>query len=265
MRIVAIGGVVPTLGHDKTVPIREALDWQGVPPHALIIPSSSTHQAKYDKVIESNAAMFARLGVSHSVLHKFGERPTLTQIAHEIGRSTMLLVPGGNGPYLLNALRDHETGNAIKHAVKYEDKTLAGTSVGATLSGKYMHSNPATHPSTTYGWDFTYLRGLGLLDAAIGAHGDKHDPIPHGQRPDSRLENMLDTLPQDVRFGFAIDNGAALMINGDHSYPRKLVEYSQGDVHVLVNSRSRGTFAQPVGRNAMFLTQVVNEAIATAA
>ncbi|CAN5416377.1 hypothetical protein BH09PAT4_BH09PAT4_02250 [soil metagenome] len=205
MNILAIGG------GDKTEAIRSTLN--SLPDEGtrvLLIPSACSIRGAYDRKVSSLQKYFAEFGVATSVLHEFDEAPTKTRIEHELGRASMLYTIGGNAPHMMQTLESHGTDSAIFNAIR-GGKTHAGTSAGALLPFRLMHSNVSARPSKEE-WDFQFLEGLGLLPGVLAVHANQHDNTPNGPRPDSRLEHLVANFPLAAEFGLALDNGAAIRL-----------------------------------------------------
>lgn len=206
MNIVAIGG------GDRMVPLKKALELTGKPaPHALIIPTAASTQASFDKKVGIYASTFDKLGVSSEVLHDFNQTPSSDEIEHKIGNASLLYTFGGNTPYMIRTMAEHGTNKAIAEAIR-EGKVHAGLSAGALLPFRLALSNPAARPAET-NWDFEFVEpGVNIIDAAVTAHADAHDPTPYGVREDSRLEALLSHFPHSVNEGYAISNNATAIL-----------------------------------------------------
>lgn len=225
MKIVAIGG------GDKTPAIKHALDLTGEErPSVLLIPTASSTEKAYSRKAALTEEFFHGIGVATSMLHEYGEDPSEEKIAHEIGRAALLYTIGGNTPYMLKTMRRHGTDTAISSAIR-GGKLHAGTSAGALLPFELAHSNISARP-TLEEWDYKYLPTLGLIPGVATAHADQHDKTPHGLRPDSRREALMQTFPDAVDLGYAIDNGAALVINDEAHYAVQADESAR--VHTIV-------------------------------
>jgi peptidase E len=95
--------------------------------------------------------------------------------------------------------------------------TLSGTSAGAILPFELAQSNPAKKPAEEV-WEYEFIRGLGIIPAAVAAHANQHDKTRDGLRPDSRFEHFHANFPESASIGFAIENGAALVIAGQEAH-----------------------------------------------
>lgn len=208
MNIVAIGG------GNKTPIMAEAflrLD----SPNVLIIPSACSTEKSYDKKVAACEQFFNGFGLRYVTLHKLDETPSATKLDEEFGKAHLLYVIGGNSPHMMKTLKEHGSDDAIRTAVARR-VTLAGTSAGAILPFQLAHSNPAKKPAEEI-WDYEFIDALGIIPAAVTAHADQHDPSPNGLRPDSRFDHFQANFPETIQMGFAIQNGAALVINGSEA------------------------------------------------
>ncbi len=210
MNIVAIGG------GERTPHVQKALDLTGEEkPRALIIPSAASTQSSFDKKVGIYSQAFNDLGVSADVLHEYGETPSKDEIADKIGKASLLYTFGGNSPYMIRTLAEHGTGKAIYDAVR-NGKVHAGLSAGALLPFRLALSNPVGNPAEV-DWEYEYLEpGINLIDAAVTAHADQHDPRLGEVREDSRMDAFVRTFPHAAHKGFAISNNASAIF-GDNA------------------------------------------------
>lgn len=225
MNIVAIGG------GEKTRAAQHAIDLSGAEkPVVLLVPSAASTEKAYITKVSRLSDFFTKLGVEAAVLHKFNQHPSVIEVAHQIGRASLIYTIGGNSPYMLETMRDHGTDTAIAHAIR-SGTVHAGTSAGALLPFELAHSNVARRPSEE-SWDYKYLPTLGLVPGAATAHADQHDLTPHGQRPESRFDAFLRTLPSNINVGYGIDNNAAVVF--DHSGPVRVIrEHPSANVNLV--------------------------------
>lgn len=212
MNIVAIGG-----GTKKAEMLKTAVDMSGDEnPNVLLVPTASSSREKYTKLTTKAMNSFKDIDVETSLLHDYREAPSPTRIAHEIGRASVIYTIGGNTPIMMRKMRRHGTDSAIATAIMM-GKVHAGSSAGALLPFEIGQSNVSPNPEHEE-WDFEYLKLLGLVPGVLGVHANKRDGTPNGPRPDSRLEALQATFPMNVNRGYAIDEDAALVINGSAPY-----------------------------------------------
>lgn len=208
MRIAAIGGKIkePILGEFITdLPTSDV----------LIIPTACSTPRSYNSKVPACTRMFTELGLTSAVLHEYDQAPTPTAIEHELGRASLVYVIGGNSPYMLEKMPEHGTDAALRAAVTRGDVALAGTSAGALLPFSRFMSCPAKQPAEE-DWQYTYLKGLDIIPAAATAHANQHDKHLHDAIKGTRYDNF--SLPKDTAMGFAIENNAALVIDGERAY-----------------------------------------------
>lgn len=209
MHIVAIGG-----GNKEPIlaPIINRIET----PDMVIIPTACSTEKSYDRKVAVSQKWCGEFGLKTSVLHEFGEKPSADKVAELLGRASIAYVIGGNTPYMLEKLPEHETDLAITSAV-HRGMWLTGTSAGALLPFESGLSCPAKKPAEE-DWDYTYVSTLGIVPGAVTAHANQVDPHPHRTNGATRFEHFAQTLPLDQSVGFGIDNHAALVIDGDRTY-----------------------------------------------
>ena len=144
------------------------------------------------------------------MLHGYGETPTETQIAHELGAASLLYTIGGNSPYMLKTMRQHGTDVAVAEAIR-TGKVHAGVSAGALLPFELAHSCVAKKPAEEQ-WDYELLHGLNLISGVASAHANQFDPAPTGFRSETRHEALVSHFPQ-VQRGYTVDNGASMIFS----------------------------------------------------
>lgn len=229
MNIVAIGGGKK---EPAIAAARERLESQNV----ILVPSACSTDTSYARKVGNCATFFTEIGMNVSVLHEFREIPSNTRIEHELGAAALAYVIGGNTPYMMRTLAEHGSDDAIKRFIE-QDKTIAGTSAGALLPFEIGQSCPARRPAEE-DWEYAYVKMLGSVPAAAVVHADQHDPTLRGLMPGSRLDNIMSAFPEGARAGFAIDNGAALLIHGNTATIQKVS--SEADVHFLSRDPEEG-------------------------
>ena len=227
MEIIAIGG------GDKTDAVKEALNRTGSEhPSVLLIPSACSTENSYNKKVPLLKAFFTQLGVEGTALHEFNKQPSPDEIAEKIGQAALLYTIGGNTPFMIRTMQEHGTDTMIKTAIEH-GKVHAGVSAGALLPFELAHSCIAAKPAET-DWDYDYIPGLGIIPGVATAHADSHDPTPYGLRPDSRLDALLNTFPDTIQTGYAIDNGAALVFSTNS--PAVITSSPTARVHTIRHS-----------------------------
>lgn len=236
MPIVAIGG------GPKEPAIRTALqDSPFEHTHVLIIPTACSIPGSYARKVPASVSFFTNVfGLTPEVLHEYGETPTATKIQHELGKATLIFTIGGNTPYMLKRMEESTLGEVLSEKLREGTAIHSGVSAGALLPFDHIHTNPSARPSVE-SWDFKHLSGLGVLHGIATAHAGKHDPTPAGNRPDSRLDNLVANFPDDIRFGIGIDDGAAVIIG---EMPRLITQPGTG-VH-LIEKAEAGISTRPI-------------------
>jgi peptidase E len=209
MRIVSIGG------GDKAPILEEAVRRYDVS-KVLIVPSACSTSKSYDRKVPATLQLFSeQLHVPKvSLLHRFDQTPTPTQIEHEVATSDLIYVIGGHTPTLMKSLALHGTGKAIRQATQNDQSMLAGISAGALLPFRKAMINPATRPGEQ-DWDYDFIDGMDLIPAAATAHANQYDPHPDsGRNTTTRRDWFFQNLGALALPGIAIDNHAALVIDG---------------------------------------------------
>lgn len=235
MNIVAIGG------GDRTPAVDRALELNGSErSNVLIIPTAASTEASYNRKTTNLVDFFTDKGIVPNVLHKFGEMPPREQLEYAIGSATLLYTFGGNSPYMIRTMQEHGLQKIIRNAIT-SGTVHAGLSAGALLPFAHIHSNPEAKPAEK-DWDYTYLKpGVNIIPAAATAHAEQHDMTPNGRRSDSRMEDLVDTLPREVDRGFAINNGAAAIFGANAEIiladPKAGVHYVFRNEHGQVQTR----------------------------
>lgn len=244
MNVLSIGG-----GQKEPI-LREAIgDFDN--PEVLIIPSSCSTETAYERKVGNCIKLFDRLGLPNVVLHGYAETPTETQIDQSFGRANVLYVIGGNAPYMMRTLAAQGTDQTIKETVG-NGALLSGTSAGALLPFKMGYSCPAVAPAKEE-WEYAFIPGLDLLDAAVTTHADKRDPAPAGELPENRLRYFSADIPEGV-LGIGLDNSAALYIRGGSG--RILRSAPGAEVYVIDPAAENGT-AAPI-QDSDYLDNVVS-------
>ncbi len=214
-RVKAFNAALELTGHEEV--------------NVLIIPTACSTEKSYDIKVPLTADRFKKLGVKVRILHELGEHPTKERLAQEIGHASLIYTIGGNTPYLLEQLHTFDGFNPLRKAIT--NGTLhAGTSAGALLPFELAHSNIAKRPAEEE-WDYAFLPTLGVIPGVATVHANQHDPMPHGERPDSRIEALISAFPETVSTGYAIDNGASLVIHDESLKP--ILESAGANVHLL--------------------------------
>ncbi len=224
MHITAIGG------GDKTLAIQHTLDTLPTEKSdVLLIPTACSTPQSHERKVTANARFFEAFGVNVSVLHEHDATVSPTEIEHKIGSAALLYTIGGNTPYMLKTMHEQGIDAATADAVK-NGTPHAGTSAGALLLFSGLHINPSALPKKE-DWDFTIAPGIGLLRGVATAHADRHDPTPQGNKPYSRMEHLAQNFPFSHDIGIAIDDGAAVVFNGDE---QKVIRSTpNANVHIL--------------------------------
>lgn len=251
MRIAAIGGgdKQPILGN-----FISELDKA----NAIIIPTACSTEASYNRKVPTCQDSLGALGLHTTVLHKFGETPTLTAIEQEFGNADLAFVIGGNSPYMLKTMAAHGTDKVLAEAVR-KGLSLAGVSAGALLPFADFMSCPAKKPAEEM-WEYEYLKGAGLIQAVATAHANQTDKHPDPHHRGTRLSFFRQTQfgEQTAPVGFAIDNGAALVIDSQRDTNQVYVGRSAAEstVHVL-QSDIAGAFHEVATQDDSWLTELV--------
>lgn len=223
MSILSIGG-----GNQEPA-IRRALEINGAEHnHALIIPTACSTPSAYDRKVSAISSLFETIGVSASVLHKYGEIPSVDQTVSSFGEAESLYTIGGNTPYLMGVLGVTQIGQSIETAI-HEGKPHMGTSVGASLPFEFMHSNPSAN-STAEQWDYTIFKGLAIARGLAVVHANAVEATVEGRRKDSRLVDALGRMNAEHNIGLAIDNGAAVLLG---KTPAVVKTVDAAKVHIL--------------------------------
>ncbi|MGF7229496.1 MAG: Type 1 glutamine amidotransferase-like domain-containing protein [Candidatus Saccharibacteria bacterium] len=209
MRIAAIGG------GDRR-PVLEPIIAQLETPQAVIIPTACSTETSYNKKVPACAASLGELGLQTAVLHEYGEQPSADKIAELLGSASLAYVIGGNTPYLLKNLALQGSNQALIEFAE-RDGWLTGLSAGALLPFARGMSCPAAKPAETP-WEYEYVHGLGVIPAAVTAHANQIDPHPSRQEQATRMDYFERTLPADTPIGFALENNAALVIDGSRAH-----------------------------------------------
>ena len=237
MKIVAMGGGERTKAFDTTLELTGHEDVT-----ALIVPTACSTERSYSSKVPLTVDRFRDLGVKTSVLHEFGQSPSQERIAHELGRASLIYTIGGNTPHLLNQLHAFGGFDPIREAV-LSGTLHAGTSAGALLPFEIAHSNIAKKPAEEE-WDYAFLPTLGVVPGVATAHANQHDPTPAGRRQDTRLEALVSAFPQNMSVGYAIDNGASLVITDDAV--GSINETTGSRVHLLSRKNDSSISVEPL-------------------
>ncbi len=229
MNIVAMGGGERSRAFDESLALSGSEH-----PLVLILPTACSTEPSYAKKVPLTVERFTNLGVDVAVLHEYGEHPTKDQLAHELGRASLIYTIGGNTPYMLKQLNAFDGVDALRTTL-HNGTLHSGTSAGALLPFELAHSNVAQRPAEEE-WDYAFLPTLGVVPGVATAHANQHDPTPQGKRTESRLEALAANFPANVTRGYGIDNSASLIITDQGM--RVISEAPRANAYMLIREHS---------------------------
>ena len=224
MNIVAIGG-------GRRGPILETIVDQLETPRAVLIPTACSVKDGYDKKVPACLKSLVGLGLETEILHAYNEDPSSDKVSELIGRASLVYIIGGNTPTLLAKSAEYGTDNALREGAQ-RGLWITGTSAGALLPFTYGMSCPVSDPETTP-WEYEDLTCLDIfpVPARITAHASSIDPHPTRQEQITRFDHFQKTMPRSTDLGFAIENNAALIMDGDTLSVRRAKP--EAAVHVI--------------------------------
>ncbi|WP_159639091.1 Type 1 glutamine amidotransferase-like domain-containing protein [Erysipelothrix anatis] len=181
-------------------------------PKMLFIPTASSDDAGY---IHDFSMHFESLGCDVSSLQLVIQTPNQADVESAIRGSDIIYVSGGDTRFMINHWEQFGIRALLQEA--YNDgKVLCGVSAGSICWYVWGNSDSESF-SENQEWRFIQTPGLGFIKAA-------HCPHFNEEGRESFIEMMYDetSIP-----GLALDNGAALVINGNDQYIIKEDESSR--------------------------------------
>ena len=219
---------------------KEHLPWaieQLDSPDVLLIPTACSTPKSYARKVDDYQDFFNRSGLNTEVLHTLGNRPSKTELQHKLGKASLVYVPGGHTPTLLEEWDKFGIKDQLETFVKEPGKIYAGASAGAIAVFSYGLVCPAKNTSTE-DWDFEVREGTGLVRAYATVHADSVETTKTKPRVDyfaNYGRHLIATMP-----GVSIDNHASLLIDGQKikasyldSMPDRTVIYTAGNPTTL--------------------------------
>lgn len=179
-------------------------------PNVLLVTSASYEKEDAIKYAAAGKRVFGKEnGASVSVLHKFGQLPTATQIEHEVGKADMVWFTGGSSQLAMDILKTSGADVALNAAAI--EKPFGGGSFGCIAMAKHGMSYYTDDGSNQY----INFDGFGYLDAVVSPHLDFIEPEDGNTLPRSHFFMKFLTkggLYVPV-FGIGVDHEAGLGIS----------------------------------------------------
>lgn len=197
-------------------------------PKILFIPTASGDSESYYEVVKEH---FLSLGCSEVNVLYMSDQNMLKRAEDSIMSHDAIYVGGGNTLRMMTLWRKHGIEKMLQRAMK-SGVVLSGLSAGAVCWFSYGNSD--SRKFTSGSDKLIKVTGTGFIDALCCPH---YDAEPHRQLD---LKRMMQKTPNKV--AIAIDNGAALVVDGDTyhiatSLPGAKVRkvfWSRGEYHIIV-------------------------------
>ena len=146
------------------------------------------------------------------ILTDLNQRPTVEQIRKIIMGADIVYVGGGNVTRLMTALKETGTDKILKEA--YDNGiVMSGNSAGGCV---WFESYDNDEDDDFDGTEKTFKtkQALGFVRGYFVLHWDKK--IEDGFEPDSASKNAVrKMLNKESKFGYAVEEGAAIMVQTD--------------------------------------------------
>ncbi|MEK9166880.1 MAG: peptidase E [Patescibacteria group bacterium] len=204
MPIITIGG--GSMSKDETLAIDKEIVRlaKKAKPSLLFIPTASDDDLKYWASVDEH---FKKLGCKTDVLFLIRENPNHKEIALKISAADIIYIGGGNTLKMMKLWRKLGVDKILKTAWKNE-KILCGISAGSICWYESGHSDSMSFYSPKK-WDYIKVRGLGFLKGI-------HCPHYNGRTLRiARRTSFKKMIAKTGGIGFAVDNGCALVYEGE--------------------------------------------------
>jgi peptidase E len=220
LSIVAIGGGSPITAAEH---LKKAVEMTGVEhqAHVLIVPTASSvkeegYREKFEKRVGKAKQLYEeQLGLPVDVLHGYDTMPSKKELEEKIEWADVTYIEGGRSEYMMEVWKLHSIDELLK-ARALGGLVLSGISAGAIAPFAWGHADPFPDSSAKVG-QFVKISGLGLINAAVGPHFNKLVDGQNYRRPDFLnmfADYSLDSLNRNLKYGFGIDNLAAVVVEG---------------------------------------------------
>ena len=173
-------------------------------PSLLFIPTASSDSEKYWQNINKQ---FSKLGCKTDVLFLIREKPARKEIERKIARADIIYVGGGNTLKMMRLWRRLGVDKMLKSAWE-KGKVLCGLSAGSICWYEFGHSDSMSFYNPKK-WDYIKVRGLGFLK---GIHCPHYNGRTLGVTRRTSFKKMMAKVSGT---GFAVDNGCALVFEGE--------------------------------------------------
>jgi dipeptidase E len=201
MKIVAIGG--GELKDLETLSIdRKIVELTGKKrPKALFVPTALGDPDIYCLTFKS--VYGNKLGCKVSALKLVRDRPSFREIKRKTLSSDLIYVGGGNTYRLMRIWKSSGFADVVREAAS-RGIVLSGLCAGGICWFRYGNAYYRRQKGQKY--TGTRIRGIGLVNATFS---------PHNLRENHRLKDLKKIMRRTPGVGLAVDDFAAIEINGD--------------------------------------------------
>lgn len=198
-RIIAIGGGEISKGETAVFDDLIVAMAKRERPNFLFVPTASRDAGGYINTMKREYK--TKRGCAFSTLLFYLDNPTDETVRRKVEWADIIYVGGGNTAEMMEKWRERGLDALLKKA--YADgKLLCGISAGSICWFRRGHSDSESFSGGA--WEYISVNGLSLIDAAHCPHYNE-----------AGRESFDKTLKDSGETGIALENGSALVIDGE--------------------------------------------------
>jgi peptidase E len=181
---------------------------------ALVVPTARPNPEGVPNTYKIFGDFYQDRGIETALMHDFWSFPDDTRQQEMLDEADILYVSGGDTATMMRVWEYFGFTDNLRHYIM-AGKVITGISAGAIAPFRWGHSDSNSYPEPkNKHWSFIPVASLGIINAGITPH---YNTTPEGKitsREDD-FHRMFKELGENfgTRFGFGIDNDAALVIN----------------------------------------------------
>lgn len=189
----------------ETKPLFELFDKRPRKLKGAILTNAKDNKPPMERIerLDRLQADLAHIGLKQTVLVDLRKYDDPRELGENLAAFDYLYAAGGNNFDLRRAMRNSGFDFAIRHLLEM-GQVYIGESAGAVVAGPSLLGFDMVDDAG----DYTYRRGLGLIDRII---------VPHNDSPDPRYANRAPAIAT-ANPNFAVqplNDNQALILNGD--------------------------------------------------